>query len=73
MRKRPTLWLAPLALMVMMCGCHHDEEDPMNTPVKPPGDSPYNNNAPGAKDAPPAPGPPEGVPRPGGGKHLKGG
>jgi hypothetical protein len=61
------LWLVPLALIASLSGCSKSD-DALNEPVKPPGDSGYNNNAPGAKDAPPAPGPPAGVPRPGGGK-----
>jgi len=65
------LWLLPLALSVLLAGCSKPDEA-LNEPVKPPGDSPYNNNAPGAKDAPAAPGPPPGVPRPGGGKSGAG-
>jgi hypothetical protein len=62
------LWIVAAALIVTLFGCSHSDEA-LNEPVKPPGDSPYDNSAPGAKGAAPAPGPPSNVPSPGGAKR----
>jgi hypothetical protein len=62
------LWLMPLALIALPFGCSHSD-DALNEPIRPPGDSPYHNDAPIARSAPAAPGPPPGVPSPGGGKR----
>jgi len=69
MRKRNWLLVVPLALLTIIGGCSHSN-DALNEPVKPPSNSPYDNNAPGAKGAPAAPGPGPGVPSPGGGKRA---
>jgi hypothetical protein len=69
MRKHYRRLLAPLAILGSICGCSHSD-DALKDPVNPPVNSPYDNNAPGAKDAPAAPGPGPGVPSPGGGKRA---
>jgi hypothetical protein len=59
-------WLVPMTVIAVLAGCSKSE-DAMNEQVKPPGDSPYNNNDPRAKSAPAASGPGPNVPRMGGG------
>ena len=63
------LWFIPLVPLCLVFGCSH-RNDALNDPIKPPGDAPYNNSAPEAKGALAAPGPPPGVPRPGGSKRM---